>query len=114
MLHLLRRQSQGRPMTTEGASQHALSSHIFPRFLKRLRAIDRPSLLDLGPLTGANIEFFARLGCRVQVEDLLSSIEEGQTGEGPRAEDPRDAAPASPPVEPPADAGTPPPAAGQP
>jgi hypothetical protein len=56
-----------------GPSGPVLPSHILIKFLKRLRGMDRPYLLDLGRLSGANIEFFARAGCKVQVEDLLRS-----------------------------------------
>jgi len=34
----------------------------------RLKTIERPNLLDLGPLCGGNIQFFASQGCRVFVE----------------------------------------------
>src|SRR2546428_11080381 len=37
--------------------------------------MERPHLLDLGRLSGSNIEFFARRGCKVQVEDLLLAFE---------------------------------------
>ncbi len=74
MLHLLRNQGKrgGEGDTRRGA---ALNSHVLSKFLKRLRADGRPHILDLGPLSGANIQFFAELGCKVQVEDLLSVAE---------------------------------------
>jgi SAM-dependent methyltransferase len=75
MLHLFRKQLEGRSATRDGSPATPLTSHIFPKFLKRLRAREHPYILDLGPLSGANIEFFARMGCKVQVEDLHACIE---------------------------------------
>ena len=54
-------------------------SHILPKFLKRLRPMEKPRLLDLGRLCGVNIEFFAQRGCKVQVEDLLLAVESTAT-----------------------------------
>jgi SAM-dependent methyltransferase len=75
MLDRLLRQ-RTRPPDGPETSGDALRSHVFPRFLKRLSARERPAVLDLGRLSGGNIEIFARLGCRVQVEDLMRSAEE--------------------------------------
>ena len=88
MLHLFRRNGlqDGPPLERSGGS--IVVSHILAKFLKRLRHIERPRLLDLGRLSGSNIEFFAQRGCRVQVEDLLLALE--SAGE---AEDRSDAAP---------------------
>jgi SAM-dependent methyltransferase len=69
MLHLFRRREEA-----GGGGESAgpvLVSHILAKFLKRLQAMERPYLLDLGPLSGSNIEFFARARCKVQVNDLL-------------------------------------------
>jgi hypothetical protein len=76
MLDLLRRPRTKPPGGPDDPGEGASHSHVFPRFLKRLAARDRPALLDLGRLSGANIEAFARLGCRVQVEDLMTTMEE--------------------------------------
>jgi SAM-dependent methyltransferase len=76
MLDLLRRPFSKVPGGPDEPGDSASHSHVFPRFLKRLAARGRPALLDLGRLSGANIEIFARLGCRVQVEDLMTAMEE--------------------------------------
>jgi hypothetical protein len=76
MLDLLRRPRSKPPGGPDEPGESASHSHVFPRFLKRLAGRDRPALLDLGRLSGANIEIFARLGCRVQVEDLMTTMEE--------------------------------------
>ena len=76
MLDLFRRQRGTAPDDPGGPDDLLLKSHIFPKFLKRLSARERPALLDLGRLSGGNIEIFARLGCRVQVEDLLAAVDE--------------------------------------
>ena len=89
MLDRLLRQ-KSRPPDGPDAPGESLRSHVFPRFLKWLSGRERPSVLDLGRLSGANIEIFARLGCRVQVEDLLSAAEEtlriASAGSAPSAE----------------------------
>jgi SAM-dependent methyltransferase len=69
MLHLFRRRDDRNGAGSE--SGPVLASHILSKFLKRLKAKERPYLLDLGHVSGSNIEFFARVSCRVQVEDLL-------------------------------------------
>jgi SAM-dependent methyltransferase len=76
MLEILRRPFSRLPGGPDEPGDGASRSHVFPRFLKRLAARERPALLDLGRLSGANIEVFARLGCRVQVEDLMTAMEE--------------------------------------
>jgi hypothetical protein len=76
MLDLLRRPFAKVPGGPDEPGDSASHSHVFPRFLKRLAGCSRPALLDLGRLSGANIEIFARLGCRVQVEDLMTAMEE--------------------------------------
>jgi len=75
MLDRLLRQ-RSRPPDGPDDPSESLRSHVFPRFLKWLSGRDHPSVLDLGRLSGGNIEIFARLGCRVQVEDLLAAAEE--------------------------------------
>ena len=88
MLDRLLRQ-RSRPPDGPDVPGESLRSHVFPRFLKWLSGRDRPSVLDLGRLSGANIEIFARLGCRVQVEDLLGAVEEKKrtpAGPAPTAE----------------------------
>jgi SAM-dependent methyltransferase len=76
MLDMFRRQRGKAPDESEGVEGEPLRSHIFQKLLKRLAARDHPTLLDLGFLSGRNIEIFARLGCRVQVEDLVAASEE--------------------------------------
>jgi SAM-dependent methyltransferase len=76
MLDFLRRQRpkpSADPGTPADGGQRSL---VFPKFLKRLAGRERPSVLDLGRLSGGNIEIFARLGCRVQVEDMVTTAEE--------------------------------------
>ena len=89
MLDRLLRQ-RSRPPDGPDAPGESLRSHVFPRFLKWLSGRERPSVLDLGRLSGANIEIFARLGCRVQVEDLRAAAEErlriSEGGPAPAAE----------------------------
>jgi len=74
MLHLFRKREE-RGGSSPQLPETIIASHVLGKFLKRLKLRSRPHLLDLGHLSGANIEFFARLGCKVQVEDLLSLSE---------------------------------------
>ncbi|HEV8199179.1 MAG TPA: class I SAM-dependent methyltransferase [Candidatus Polarisedimenticolia bacterium] len=83
MLDRLLRQ-RTRPPDGSEAPGDASRSHVFPRFLKWLSAREHPSVLDLGRLSGANIELLARLGCRVQVEDLMRSAEEALAAAQPQ------------------------------
>lgn len=83
MLDRLLRQ-RTRPPDGPEAPGDASRSHVFPRFLKWLSAREHPSVLDLGRLSGANIELLARLGCRVQVEDLMRSAEEAMAAAQPQ------------------------------
>ncbi|HYV86028.1 MAG TPA: class I SAM-dependent methyltransferase [Patescibacteria group bacterium] len=81
MLDLFKRQGQ-KPPSGSGGSDSPQRSHIFPKFLKRLAARGRPLVLDFGRLSGENIEIFARLGCRVQVEDLIALASEKTSAPG--------------------------------
>jgi len=76
MLNIFGRQRQPKPAAGDSAQEESLRSHVLPRFVKRIRAAERPTVLDLGRLSGGNIEFFGRVGCRLQIEDLLSCLEE--------------------------------------
>jgi Methyltransferase domain len=54
----------------------ATTSKVLPRFLSALAQRPTPVLLDLGPVVGANIEFFGdRLACKIYVEDLFADVE---------------------------------------
>jgi methyltransferase family protein len=75
MLHLFRRDDERGHASHDAGAGPVFSSHILSKFLKRLRAMGRPHLLDLGTLSGANIEFFGGSHCKVHVEDLLGSSE---------------------------------------
>lgn len=92
MLDRLLRQRSGPPDGPDAPGE-ALRSHVFPRFLKWLSGREHPAVLDLGRLSGANIEIFARLGCRVQVEDLLTTAEEALRAAPAPAAEPMAAAP---------------------
>ncbi len=53
-------------------------------FVSEIRDQKSPQLLDIGPVIGSNIEFFARMGCKVFVRDLLAErVAETQAGRLP-------------------------------
>jgi len=82
VLDLFRRPRPQTPAGPDGPGDATHRSHVFPKFLKRLSLIDRPTVLDLGRLSGGNIEIFARLGCRVQIEDLVMAADERAAATG--------------------------------
>lgn len=60
------------------------TSSVFPKFLSAIARLERPELLDLGPVVGSNVDFFAgRVSCKLHIEDLFREIEEAaRTGAG--------------------------------
>lgn len=53
-----------------------MSSRIFPRFLAAISQLEHPVLVDLGPVIGSNVAFFAeRRGCKIFIEDIYSDLE---------------------------------------
>jgi hypothetical protein len=54
----------------------AVPSKALKKFFAALRARPMPTLLDLGPVVGANIEFFGeQFGCKVFIGDILAQAE---------------------------------------
>jgi len=59
----------------------ASDAPVFPtkalaRFLSTLAAREQPSLIDLGPVVGPNVNFFGeQLGCKIFVEDVTKDID---------------------------------------
>lgn len=52
------------------------ASTVFPKFLSAVARLERPVLLDLGPVVGSNVEFFGgRVSCKLHIEDLYRDIE---------------------------------------
>jgi hypothetical protein len=52
------------------------ASTVFPKFLSAVGRLERPVLLDLGPVVGPNVEFFGgRLSCKLHIGDLFREIE---------------------------------------
>lgn len=59
-----------------------LPTKAFRKFLTSLSHRPGPTLLDLGPVVGANVEFFGEaLGCKIFVEDLYSDIDRFARGD---------------------------------
>jgi SAM-dependent methyltransferase len=53
-------------------------------FVSEIRDREAPQLLDIGQVIGTNIEFFARMGCKVFVRDLVAErITEANQGKLP-------------------------------
>lgn len=72
-----RTEREAGPQALAGArSEPVIVSKGFPRFLSTLTQRPSPTLLDFGPVIGANVEYFGeRLGCKLFIEDLFGDIE---------------------------------------
>ena len=56
--------------------ERVMPSRALVKFLSVLARQPSPLLIDLGPVIGANVEFFGdRLGCRMSIEDLLADVD---------------------------------------
>ena len=73
------------PPRRAGKETLAHPSKALRIFVSEIRDRPSPQLLDVGPVIGANIEFFARMGCKVFVRDLvaerIADIEKGKLSE---------------------------------
>jgi SAM-dependent methyltransferase len=68
--------AQPKATPASGASERAVSTKAFGKFLSALSHRDAPVLLDLGPVVGSNINYFGeRLGCKFFVEDVYDNVE---------------------------------------
>jgi hypothetical protein len=64
------------PVAASGPVDVAATSKVLPKFISALSNRTSPVLLDLGPVVGANVEFFGdRLACKIHVLDLFSEVE---------------------------------------
>ncbi len=67
----------GNGQSTEGQEEPSLwLSKAFSGFLESLERFERPSMLDLGPVTNRNISFYGELGWKVYAYDILQEYEE--------------------------------------
>ncbi|MBI4263964.1 MAG: class I SAM-dependent methyltransferase [Acidobacteria bacterium] len=72
-----RRRKDGRAAPDTGPSSAPVHpTKALARFLTSLGSRPQPLLLDLGPVVGTNVTFFAeQVGCKILVEDLLADID---------------------------------------
>lgn len=53
-----------------------VASRAFPKFLASLGGREHLTIVDVGPIVGSNVDFFAeRSACKIYIEDLFSEIE---------------------------------------
>jgi SAM-dependent methyltransferase len=72
----LRRQETDAAGSAPAPPVQAQATRGLARFLAGLSAREQPTLLDLGPVVGANVTFFGgELGCKIFVEDLTKDVE---------------------------------------
>lgn len=58
------------------ADDPVFSTKALRKFLGRLSQHEAPSLLDLAPVVGSNLNFFGdHLGCKIAIEDVYGDIE---------------------------------------
>ena len=63
------------------SEEPTVASKAFPKFVSALTNREAPTLLDFGPVIGANVEFCGeRLGCKLFIEDLLADIDRHTRG----------------------------------
>lgn len=68
----------------EAVPAHAGADEVVPtkalkKFIDTLRLRPSPSVLDLGPVVGANIGFFGEdMGCRIFIEDIFADVDRFQ------------------------------------
>ncbi len=73
-------------------------SKVFSVFLGSLERFERPSILDLGPVTNQNISYYGELGWKVHAHDILEEYGEAvkRAKAMPRVEIDEDNAPSNP------------------
>jgi hypothetical protein len=60
----------------ESGSDPAALSKVLPKVFSALANSSAPTIMDLGPVVGANISFFGEeLACKILVEDLFAVVE---------------------------------------
>ena len=58
------------------ASETRVASRAFPKFLGALAGRDHLTIIDVGPVVGSNLDFFAaRAACKIYIEDLFTDVE---------------------------------------
>ena len=67
------------PAPAQAEPEAAVPSKALKKFIASLRQCPHPTLLDLGPVVGSNIEYFGeQLGCKVFIEDIFADIDRFQ------------------------------------
>jgi hypothetical protein len=79
-----RSDSSGKGDALAPSEEPTVASKAFPKFVSALTNREAPTLLDFGPVIGANVEFCGeRLGCKLFIEDLLADVDRHLKGKGP-------------------------------
>lgn len=67
------------PLAAGAEPETLVPTKALRKFLAALRQFPSPVLLDLGPVVGANIQYFGeQLGCKVFVEDIFDDLDRFQ------------------------------------
>jgi hypothetical protein len=72
------RRSEHEPADSQGSrvEEPVFSTKALRKFLATLSSRETPTLLDLAPVVGSNLNFFGdQLGCKVLIEDIYAEIE---------------------------------------
>jgi hypothetical protein len=64
------------PGPSSNLDHPVITSRVFPKLLTLLARVPAPVLLDLGPVTGGNVEFLGdRLGCKLFIDDITADVD---------------------------------------
>ncbi len=64
------------PVAARLEAEPLVSTKALRKFIAALRQCPSPAMLDLGPVVGANIQYFGeQLGCKVFVEDIFEDLD---------------------------------------
>jgi hypothetical protein len=75
-LFIRRRKDEGESSDAGVQALPPVPTKALPKFLAGLRSRAQPTLLDLGPVVGNNVNFFGEhLGCKIFVEDVAADLE---------------------------------------
>jgi hypothetical protein len=79
-------EAEAEPAPSPAEPDVVVPTKALRKFIAALRALPAPTLFDLGPVIGSNIEFFGeQLGCKLFIGNILADVEHFQA-EGRLAE----------------------------
>ncbi|HEX7486930.1 MAG TPA: class I SAM-dependent methyltransferase [Vicinamibacterales bacterium] len=72
-------EEEAEPVPARVPPEPIVPTKALKKFIASLRQCPSPTLLDLGPVVGSNIQYFGeRLGCKVFIEDIFADLDRFQ------------------------------------